>query len=170
LTLAAAATGLWWIGESRQPAVATTVDRPEAPIAGYTAPSFSLTSTLGDEVTLAGQRGRPVVLKFWASWCAPCLVEMPHFQKASLTYRGRAAILGINQGEPAEAVAEFGGRMALSYPLLPDPTSQVSHLYGVTALPTTVFVDSRGVVREVFLGILNEALLEDRVERLLSDG
>ncbi len=54
--------------------------------------------SLSDFVNREGDGGQPVVLNFWASWCGPCRIEMPHFEKVSLEYDGRAAILGINQG------------------------------------------------------------------------
>jgi thiol-disulfide isomerase/thioredoxin len=118
---------------------------------------------------LADYRGQPVVINFWASWCPPCRAEVPHFQDASLKYNGQAAILGIDQGEPLPIVADFASAFRLSYPLLLDQDNAVNRQYGVAALPTTVFVDANGVVSEVYTGIINGAVLEDRIERLLAE-
>jgi len=142
----------------------------EAPVPGYLAPSFTLNDTLGQSVSLADYRGRPVVLNFWASWCPPCRAEMPEFQDASAKYKGHATVLGIDQGEPHSIVSDFGNSLGISYPLLVDEESIVNREYGVTALPTTVFIDSDGIVREVVTGIVSQAVLEDRIERLLSEG
>lgn len=142
----------------------------EAPIAGYIAPQFTLTSTVGEEIALADYLGQPVVLNFWATWCPPCRAEMPHFQAASVKYNGQAMILGVDQGEPASIVSDFGSALNISYPLLVDQDNSVNRSYGVSALPTTVLIDSKGVVAEVITGIVNQAVLEDRIERLIAGG
>jgi peroxiredoxin len=172
LLLGVALLGLGWIAYSQEPAASLNgvEGLTEAPIAGYLAPGFTLNSTLGQEITLADYRGQPVVLNFWATWCAPCRLEMPYFQGASAKYNGQAAVLGIDSGEPPSIVSDFGNSLGITYPLLIDQDNSVNRTYGVGALPTTVFVDGRGVVREVFTGIVSQAVLEDRIERLISEG
>jgi peroxiredoxin len=150
--------------------VGTGAGLTEAPIAGYLAPAFTLNNTVGDAVTLSDYRGQPVVLNFWASWCPPCRAEIPHFQEASVKYNGQATILGVDQGEPQAVVADFGSALGVSYPLLLDADNSVNREYGVSALPTTVFVGPDGIIREVYTGIVNGAVLQDRIERLLSEG
>ncbi|WP_420628580.1 TlpA family protein disulfide reductase [Candidatus Leptofilum sp.] len=177
LLLLAAMLGISWIIVSREPV--TTAGGPitltEAPIVGHLAPDFSLETAVGQSVVLseivdqAGGVGQPVVLNFWASWCAPCRVEMPSLQQASVRYNGRAAFIGINQGEDWSTITEFGNEYNVSYPLLFDPDNRVSRLYEVNSLPTTVFIDQHGVVREVVIGILSEAVLQSRVEAMLSE-
>lgn len=147
----------------------------EAPIVGHLAPDFTLPTTVGSSVSLTdhvdrnGNGGRPVVLNYWASWCGPCRVETPELQIASLKYKNRVAILGVNQGESASAIVEFGTSYGLSYPLLIDENNAVNQLYGIVGLPTTIFIDRKGIVREVFVGILNRATLEERLDRLLEE-
>jgi thiol-disulfide isomerase/thioredoxin len=164
--------GLAWITASRVPPDATNraAGQIEAPIAGYLAPTFTLDTVNGESISLADLSGRPVVLNFWATWCPPCRIELPHFQEASIRYNGRVTILGVDQGEPAGVVAPFAAELGLSYPLALDGDSRVNRLYRVNALPTTVFVDAEGVVDEVYLGIINGAVLEERIERLLEGG
>lgn len=161
-----------WIVFSQETATSfsNSSDLTEAPIAGYLAPEFTLSTTTGEELLLSGQRGQPVVLNFWASWCPPCRAEIPHFENASLKYNGRAAIWGVDQGEPLPVVADFGASMGVSYPLLLDESNSINRLYGVAALPTTVFVGADGLIREVYTGIVNRAVLEDRIERMLDEG
>lgn len=168
--------GISWIEYSRE-----SVDQPagiglaEAPLVGHLAPDFTLAMPTGEQVSLTdyvdrtGSSGRPVVLNFWASWCGPCRIETPEFQRASLKYLNRAAFLGVNQGEPADVVTEFGISFGLSYPLLVDQSSDVSRLYDINSLPTTVFIDRKGVVREMFFGVLSQATLEDRLNKLLEE-
>lgn len=170
VTLALAGTG--WIALSQEPVTTFNPgsDLTEAPIPGYLAPQFILNSTVGEEIAMQDYLGRPVILNFWATWCPPCRAEVPHFQDASVKYKGRAIILGIDQGEPQSVVTDFANSFALSYPLLLDQDNSVNRQYGVSALPTTVFVDAQGIVREVFTGIINGAVLQDRIENLLAEG
>jgi len=176
LLLAMALMGGSWIVFSREP-----VSEPsnflleEAPIVGHFAPDFTLSTPNGQRVSLSdhvdrqGDSGRPVVLNYWASWCGPCRIETPHLQNASLKYKNQASILGINQGEDTNTIAEFALSFGLTYPMLVDPDDEVNQLYGIANLPTTIFIDRKGVVREVFVGILNRAVLEDRLGRLIGE-
>jgi thiol-disulfide isomerase/thioredoxin len=165
-----------WIFISREPVTQSQgITLTEAPIVGHLAPDFTLTNPIGQSYTLtdyvdrSGPQGQPVVLNFWASWCGPCRIEMPHFQESSLKYNGRVAIIGVNQGESARTVTDFRTSLDIDYPLLVDDDNRVNQLYNVTSLPTTVFVDKDGVVREVVIGTISQAVLEDRIERLLQE-
>ena len=170
--------GSAWIVYSREP-----VSQPrnflltEAPIVGHLAPDFILSTVEGEAYALKdlvdrdgdSGAGRPVILNFWASWCGPCRIETPHFQSASLKHNGRVAILGVNQGESAGIITDFGTSFGLTYPLLVDPENRVNDLYSIINLPTTVFIDRQGIVREVFVGVMNQAVLEERINRLLQE-
>lgn len=172
LLVGLALLGIGWIAVTQEYSnqISNNSELVEAPIPGYLAPKFSLISTTGEEVNLADYHGRPVVLNFWATWCPPCRAEVPHFQSASVKYNGQAIVLGIDQGEPLSIVADFGTSFGLSYPLLIDENSEVNRQFGVVALPTTIFVDADGIVREVYTGLVNKAVLEDRIDRLLMEG
>jgi cytochrome c biogenesis protein CcmG, thiol:disulfide interchange protein DsbE len=171
LVVGLALLGTGWIAYSREP-----VDREaasaltEAPLAGYLAPNFTLPTIEGATFSLSDYRGRPVVLNFWATWCPPCRAEMPHFQDASVKYDGRVAVIGVDQGESLSLVSDFAAGFRISYPLLLDVDSRINQQYGVTSLPTTLFIDSHGIIRETFSGIINAAVLQDRIERLLAEG
>ena len=175
--LLAALLGTSWILVSREPVTQASgpITLTEAPIVGHLAPDFTLQTAVGQTVTLSeivdssGAAGQPVVLNFWASWCAPCRVEMPNLQQASVTYNGRTTFIGINQGENVPTITEFGSEYGVTYPLLVDEDNRVNRLYEVTSLPTTIFIDKDGVVREVIIGILSEAVLQSRVESLLAE-
>ncbi|MCP4359286.1 MAG: TlpA family protein disulfide reductase [Chloroflexi bacterium] len=177
LLIIAAMLGGAWIVVSREPVTpeAGPITLTEAPIVGHLAPDFTLQTPLGEQVALseimqtAAAGGQPVVLNFWASWCAPCRVEMPHLQQASVKYNGRAAIIGVNQGESARTVTDFAAEQGVTYPLLVDSDMTINQLYDVRGLPTTLFIDAEGVVREVVIGTVTQAVLEDRVESLLAE-
>jgi peroxiredoxin len=171
LLVGVALLGGGWIAYSQEPAEVAfdSEELTEAPIAGYLAPAFTLDTYQGESVSLADFQGQPVVLNFWATWCPPCRAEVPHFQDAGLKYNGLATIIGVDQGEPNSLVSDFAAQFGVTYPMLLDPDNDVNRQYRVRALPTTVFIDSNGVVREVFTGIINGAVLEDRIERLLEE-
>lgn len=167
----AALMGSGWIYISRD-ATPNTGPTPvtTAPYVGNLAPDFTLATLDGQDVTLSDFRagdGQPVVLNFWATWCPPCRVEMPYFDRVSAKYDGRVGILGINQAESAETILDYATNNGLTYPLLVDRDMKINNLYGVLNLPTTVFIDQNGVVREVLVGTISQAVLEDRIEQLL---
>jgi peroxiredoxin len=169
ILLAAFLLGVAWILESRERVAGAEPVLESAPIAGYAAPDFTLQSTNGETVSLSDFRGTPLVLNFWATWCPPCRAEIPFFQSASQKYNGQVAILGVNDGERPDTVLDFVGDYGMTYPVLLDTGSAVSVRYRVTALPTTVFINADGVIAELFPGIINEAVLEDRIESLIRE-
>lgn len=85
-----------------------------------------------------------------------------------MKYNGRVAILGINQGESADIIRDFGNRQSIDYPLLVDENNDVNLRYTINSLPTTIFVGPDGVVDEVVVGIVSQAVLQDRIEGLLA--
>lgn len=131
---------------------------------GQRAPDFSLPAMSGEPIRLADLRGHPVVLNFWASWCPPCLTELPALVSAWNAQRAAGLqVLAINGDDERPAVIrEFTGRMALPFPVLLDARARVNDRYRVTGLPTTVFIDADGIVRALNLGpITAETLAKD---------
>ena len=176
ILLLAALLGSGWIVYSRDSAPTerfTTV--PEAPIVGHFAPDFTLSTpedqpvTLTNAVDRSGAAGVPVVLNFWATWCGPCRVEMPNLQNASEKFGDEVAFIGVNQAETAVNIVEFRDEFSLTYPLLVDQERVVNNLYGVTSLPTTIFIDASGTVREVIIGTISQGVLEDRIAKLMEE-
>ena len=143
-----------------------------APYVGALAPDFTAQTHDGAAVTLSDfttGEGTPVILNFWATWCPPCRVEMPHFEAAAHLYGDDVAVLGVNQAESAETIAAYATDHGLTYPLLVDEEMTVNHLYGILNLPTTIFIDANGIVREVLVGTMSRAVLEERIEGLLEE-
>jgi cytochrome c biogenesis protein CcmG, thiol:disulfide interchange protein DsbE len=165
--------GTAWIFDSRESGTqSNNFLLTEAPIVGHLAPDFTAVTpegvsySLSDFVDREGENGQPVVLNFWASWCGPCRIEAPHFEKVSLEYTGRATILGINQAESIPTITQFAQSTHVTYPLLFDEDMEINRKYNVANLPTTIFVDAQGIVREVFVGTMNQAVLEDKLNGL----
>ena len=159
--------GLFWIEESR------TIDDSdgasvavEAALVGYAAPDFLLTTAVGDELRLSSLRGQPLVLNFWATWCGPCRFEMPALLRLEAEYAGSAAVIGVNQGESAEIVTQFASNLNIDYPLLLDPGNAINQQYGVRGLPTTLFIDADGIIRDQIIGAASEAVLAEKLDAL----
>ena len=132
------------------------VQQPTGGVAlGAAAPDFALPIYGGPgsgSIDLHALRGHPVVLNFWSENCTPCITEVPFLRDTYKQYGGGTfTLLGINQGDPKDDIALFGKKYDLNYPLLFDPGDKTNIAYGVTAIPTTYFIDSNGIVRSVFV-------------------
>jgi cytochrome c biogenesis protein CcmG/thiol:disulfide interchange protein DsbE len=133
---------------------------PNALAIGHAAPNFSLRDTAGHGVRLAQYQGHPVIVNFWGTFCSPCQSETPLLQRTYTAHTAQGlVILGIDQGEDAGAVTQFGKNYGLTYPLLTDIDLAANHQYGVTALPVTYFVDAHGVIRYTSNGPLTTATM-----------
>ena len=126
---------------------------------GEPAPDFVLVSTDGEEMTLSDFQGQPVIVNFWATWCAPCRFEMPELQEAVEAYAGdNLALLAVNREEEAETIIDFFAELSadegidFTFPSLLDDRAEVAEAYGVFNMPTTYFINAEGVVTAVHRG------------------
>ena len=126
-----------------------------AGVADTAAPGFTLQSRDGRAVSLAQFKGDVVIINFWASWCGPCRQEMPLLDSIYKQYKDMGfTMIGLNvERNPHDANAWLL-KTPVSYPILYDTKSQVSQLYHVQAMPTTVIIDRQGIVRFVHNGYL----------------
>lgn len=141
------------------------IDTDDLPQPGSVAPDFELSTPAGDTVRLSDYAGRPVILNFWATWCAPCRLEMPELQRAQAAFDAAGddgpVVLTVNQGDSAEQVSEFFDEVGLTLPALLDSDSDVGTAYGAFFLPTTVIVGPDGVVAAVHRGMIDREQLDD---------
>lgn len=122
---------------------------------GDTAPDFSLPFIgKAGRLSLAEQRGKVVLISFWASWCGPCRIEMPALDKAWPSYKGKdVAFIGVSVDDSPAAAERFLEEIPMGFPSLIDTSGNVSgDTWRVSSLPTTVVLDRRGVVRARHLG------------------
>ncbi len=117
-------------------------------------------------VRLLDFQGKPVVLNFFGSWCPPCLREMPDFQAVSQRYKGRVAFIGVTFSDTRPQAEAVLRRTGVTYPAAFDPENKVALAYGLTGMPTTVFISPKGELLERAQGELSEPQLEKILERL----
>ena len=137
---------------------------------GETAPDFTVADLDGNAVKLSDFRGKPVILNFWATWCAPCRVEMPEFQ--AVFEENQAAgleILAVNRDETRDQVVDFFAEFGLTFTPLLDQGALVAEQYQVFNMPTTYFLDENGVVTAVHRGPLVSSQLDGYLEQTIGD-
>lgn len=91
-------------------------------------------------------RGTPLVVNFWASWCGPCAAEMPLFAQAARDLEGRVAFVGVDVQDRPEPALALARRTGVGYPLVEDPRGELYEALRGAGMPTTLFVDARGMV------------------------
>jgi len=137
---------------------------------GALAPDFRLLDLEGRPHRLSEIDG-PIVLNFWASWCEPCIEEMPEFELVSQEASGRVTFIGVNDGESLETAREFAYEVTdVSYLVLLDPTkSMTDGPYPLVGRPTTFFIGADGIIKELRVGIVNLETLRGLVGDLIGE-
>ena len=133
------------------------------------APDFTVYDAEGNEVKLSDYLGQPVVLNFWASWCFPCLSELPHFNKKSQEYEGQIQFLMVNctaadKREDADAVIRNRGYV---FPVFYDIDGNAVSAYQISGIPATYIIDAEGYIVEKVVGSLKEQDLQWLIHKLL---
>jgi cytochrome c biogenesis protein CcmG/thiol:disulfide interchange protein DsbE len=153
------------VGRTPIAADSRLLDRADdVPNVGEAAPPFEFTLVDGTS-SLADFQGRPLVINFWATWCLPCVEEMPTLD-AALNADPDLVILAVNRNETPLAIADFAPQVDVGFPLIADMSGAISKRYGVTNLPTTFFIDRDGVIVARQLGALTEAKLAELLEQI----
>ncbi len=118
-----------------------------------TAPDFNLPSKAGAPIALSKYKGSVVMLNFWASWCGPCRTEMPLMDQIYKKYAPAGfVLLGVNVDTDSTDAQKFLSQVPVSFPIAYDRENKVSKIYDVSAMPSTVFIDRKGRVRQLHRG------------------
>jgi thiol-disulfide isomerase/thioredoxin len=127
------------------------------------APDFTVQDAAGNEVKLSNLAGKPVVLNFWASWCPPCKSEMPEFNKVYEELGGEVTFMMVDLVDGARETAETGAayvaEQGFTFPVYYDTSGEAASAYGVSAIPSTVFIDKDGNAVTGAQGAIDEATL-----------
>ncbi len=163
-----------WTYLSRSSAAAAfSSGLPAVPRENFPMPDFSLQTPEGQTMSVAGLRGKVVIVNFWASWCAPCRLEMPAIQKVYAAYHDQGLdVLGVNATaqDSKDNALRFASQEGVTFPVLLDQQGLIALRFSSAGLPTTYFVDRKGVIRSIVIGgPMSEALIRSKVEQLLSE-
>jgi len=136
---------------------------------GSVAPDFELQNLEGKPVRLSDFRGKAVLLNFWATWCAPCKIEMPWFVDLQKQYAAQGLqVIGIAMDDSGtETVAKFAKQMGVNYPVLLGKEAVGDAYGGVEFLPTTFIIDRQGKVVERIFGLAGRSEFEDNIKKAL---
>lgn len=125
------------------------------------APNFTVTDMQGQAVSLASLKGKPVFLNFWATWCPPCVGEMPDIQRMYSKYGDKVHFLIVNVDGEKSDVAAFMSNHALTFPVLLDSSGSAAAAYGIQAIPASYVIDAEGNLLESHIGSLSADTMEN---------
>jgi peroxiredoxin len=115
---------------------------------------FSLDDLNGRGVKLSDYAGQVVLINAWATWCPPCVAEMPDLQAYYQQHRHESfIILGINAGDTLSAASAFASQNGITFPIVLDPNVQFLSDLGVHSFPTSILIDTSGIVRSIHIGM-----------------
>ena len=137
---------------------------------GGAAPDFSSQRLDGSGVRLSQFKGKPVLLNFWATWCAPCQDEMPLLQRATNQYGGAGlTVLAVNyQQTDANGMQAFLRKVGARFSAVYDPNGRIAAAYGVSiGLPVSIFIDRSGTVKVIQVGQMSDAILQQHLHSIL---
>ncbi len=199
LVIAAIAAVIWWLEYRDQGGAVSPTGERYGPVEypaglvpagagvsaaeGDIAPNFLLELLDGGELRLSDLRGSPVVINFWATWCAPCRKEMPQLVQAYDRHRNDGLIVvAVNLQEGKDTVRPFARDFGMDFPIVVDRDGEVGDAYRLPGLPTTFFIQRDGTIRSVFTGpflaqqqgtevrgAIEESELERRIAQILGE-
>lgn len=164
---AAAVVALVVVGAAGAVALGTrdTASPRDRAAAGFSLPSVRDAS---ETVSLDMRDGRPAVVNFFASWCAPCRRELPHFASASRRLEGEVVFIGVAHQDDAELATEMLREFGVVYPAGNDPEGDVARRYLLRGMPSTAFVAADGTLVGVAAGELDARELDGWIERTVA--
>ncbi|WP_445487178.1 peroxiredoxin family protein [Niallia sp. 03133] len=127
---------------------------------GDKAPDFTLNNLAGKTIRLSDFQGKIVMLNFWATWCPPCKKEMPIIQQFNKEKHEDVVILAVNI-DGKEDVFDFVQNMQLTFPILLDDKDKVNELYKIITIPTTFFIDEKGIIQHKFYSAMPLEIMKE---------
>ena len=153
-------------------AIVQAMDNKDEPVStnaginvGDKAPDFEVKTLKGETVKLSDYKGKKVMLNFWATWCGPCKAEMPDMQKFYEQGHEDVVILAVNI-DPQLDVQKFVDDMSITFSILLDEEDKINTDYKVISIPTTYFIDKKGIIRDKFIGAMPLNAMEQYTKKL----
>ena len=140
----------------------TEATQPE-PVA---VPDFTVLDWDGNEVQFSDYVGKPIVLNFWAHWCGPCQMEMPEFNAVYEELGGEVTFLMVHVGAAVEDGKEKVNEGGYTFPVVFDTDSAAAAIYGVSAFPTSFFIDKDGNLQGYYVGMMDRELLRQGIDMI----
>ena len=142
--------------------------KPGMPIReGVEAPDFTGELIDGTSITLSELQGKPVIINFWATWCGPCVKEMPAFERLKDDFGDKIGIIAVNCGDDAGTVKDFVEENGYTFPVVLDEGYSISMLYPTNSIPYTVVLDADGKVTHISTGALDADTMYERYKEAL---
>jgi cytochrome c biogenesis protein CcmG, thiol:disulfide interchange protein DsbE len=143
--------------------------RTKPAASGNLAPDFTVTDLDGRKLTLSDFRGKVVLLNFWATWCAPCRSEIPHFVEMQNKYGPQGfQVIGISMDDDAKPVREFYQEYKLNYPVAVGDDKLAERYGGVLGLPINFVIDREGRIYAKHLGATDVSVFDQQVQELMA--
>ncbi len=162
IVIAAALVGVLLLGLGKNPA------EIRSPLIGKTAPSFALREVgTGRTVDIADFKGKPVVINFWATWCAPCWDEHPVLVANAKMMQPNVQFLGVVFEDTEEKIVGFLQQRGSAYPTVVDERGKTAIAYGVGGVPETFFLDASGNIVAKFSGPMSSDILQSHIQRAM---
>ncbi len=134
------------------------------------APPFTLANLSGKQVSLAEYKGKPLLINVWATWCAPCIAELPELQNVQNARKDEGlVVLEINYKEPRDPVAAFMKKNGYTLEVLLDENGEIARDYQMFGLPTSYFVDRAGVIQYTYMGDMTKEIINDGLKKISVD-
>lgn len=132
------------------------------------APDFTLTDVTGTAITLSKYKGKVVLLDFWATTCGGCKIELPWYVDFDHTYRDKGlSAIGLDMyGETADVIKPFMKKWNMDYPVAIG-TDEIGDRFGLKEMPLTLLIDRNGKIAVSHTGVVDKAVFEDDIQRLL---
>jgi cytochrome c biogenesis protein CcmG/thiol:disulfide interchange protein DsbE len=145
---------------------------PAFSLTGKAAPDFTASlysGAAGKTLRLNALKGKPVVINFFASWCTPCVAEAPLLAAGARKYQAQGVVfIGIVYEDTEQNSLDFARQYNVPYAIASDPNGDIAIAYGVTGVPETVFINSRGVVVSKIYSVSDSATLDRSIQAILT--
>ena len=155
-----------------------TADKEDEGKALEAAPDFTITDVNGNELKLSALKGKVVLLDFWATWCPPCVAEIPAFVELHNEYKDKGFVvvgIAMEKDSNVEKLRKWMAKKKMEYPVALDTEREVVELYkdvpgtnGLKGIPTTILIDAEGKVRKVWVGGQPKAKFEKAIKKLIA--